>query len=246
MGENSAIAWTDHTFNPYWGCSKASSECEHCYAEKFAKRTGHDCFGPGKPRRFFGESHWREPLKWNAAAAESGVRARVFCGSMCDIFECNDSLDVHRARVMSLIAATPALDWLLLSKRPANAAFMLPPTFREDSPRNLWLGTTIGCRASLPRLDDLRRLPAILRFLSCEPLLEDLGPIDLTGIGWVIVGGESGPNCRPMEDDWARDIRDQCAAAGVPFFFKQRHGFKPAHCPPLDGIVHRAIPSVRP
>ncbi|HEY2512934.1 MAG TPA: DUF5131 family protein, partial [Polyangiaceae bacterium] len=118
MVANSKIQWTDHTFNPWWGCQRVSPGCEHCYAEAFAKRTGHGVWGPTAQRRFFGEAHWKEPLKWNEAAKRSGQRARVFCASMADVFEDRWELEPHRARLAGLIRVTPHLDWLLLTKRP--------------------------------------------------------------------------------------------------------------------------------
>lgn len=118
MAKNSRIEWTTHTFNPWWGCVKVSPACKHCYAESWAKRVGSNVWGIKAERRFFGDKHWSEPVKWNAAAAASGMRARVFCASMADVFEDRRDLDVHRIRLWKLIEATPRLDWLLLTKRP--------------------------------------------------------------------------------------------------------------------------------
>ena len=253
MSENSRIAWCDHTFNPWWGCTKTGQECVFCYAEVMAHRLGLKCWGDA-PRRLFGDGHWNDPRRWDRSAARSDKRAKVFCGSMCDIFEDEvPGLDEQRMRLWKLIEITPALDWLLLTKRPENIERMHP--FIEIGGElierfdNVWFGTTVGCRSSLPRVDELRRSPATVRFLSIEPLLEDLGhldDIDLTGISWVIVGCESGPNARPMEDDWVRSIRDQCRAADVAFFFKQamREG-KLDHEPKLDGRTWRQMPEVR-
>jgi protein gp37 len=133
MGEKTKISWCDHTFNPWWGCSKVSAGCENCYAETWAKRIGFDIFGNNKPRRFFGTKHWDEPLKWNATAAAAGERRRVFCGSMCDVFEADgivpsgaDECDYVRDALWNLIEATPQLDWLLLSKRPQHIEAMVP------------------------------------------------------------------------------------------------------------------------
>ena len=218
MAEHSKIEWTDNTFNPWWGCQKVSPACDHCYAETFSKRTGNAVWGKDAPRRFFGDLHWAEPLTWNKKAERDGVARKVFCGSMCDVLEDRRDIDEHRARLLGLIRQTPALRWLLLTKRPQNYSRL----FRGVTlPANVWAGTTLENRDCMWRLDTLREVPAAVRFLSVEPLLEDLGQIDLTGIHWVIVGGESGPGARPMHPDWARGVRDQCVAAGVPFFFKQ-------------------------
>lgn len=141
MSEHSSIEWTDHTFNPWWGCARVSPACEHCYAETFSKRLGQKIWGVRAERRFFGDPHWREPLKWDRRAAKIGERHRVFCGSMCDIFEDRRDLDVHRERLWRLMAETPNLDWLLLTKRPENVALMAP--WREPWPFNVWLGTTV-------------------------------------------------------------------------------------------------------
>src|SRR5258708_7584279 len=117
MGKNSHIEWTHHTFNPWWGCTKVSPACDNCYAEAWAKRVGNDVWGSKAPRRFFSDSHWKEPLKWQAQAAEEEERARVFCASMADVFEARPELDAPRARLWKLIESTPNLDWLLLTKR---------------------------------------------------------------------------------------------------------------------------------
>lgn len=232
MGENSKISWTDHTFNPWWGCTPISAGCAHCYAASFAKRTGQDCFG-SSPRRFFKDAHWNEPLKWAKAARESGVRAKVFCASMADVFEDAPGLDTQRDRLSDLIHETAdALDWLLLTKRPQNFSLMPPETLRL-----CWLGVTVeDQRAAETRIPTLLKLPARVRFLSCEPLVGDVtlhswlevwgvsdpsGLTTPTGIDWVIVGGESGANARVFDLGWARRIVRQCRRAGVACFVKQ-------------------------
>jgi protein gp37 len=251
MGEKTGIAWTDHTFNCWWGCRKVSAECSACYAEKLAARFSPSLPWDGTKYRLFDKAHWHEPVKWNAKASKEGKRARVFCGSMCDVFDGNFILDELRASLWKLISITSSLDWLLLTKRPENIARMMP--FIEiggeliERFSNVWLGATVGCKSSLPRVDELQRLPAAVRFLSVEPLLEDLGRIDLSGISWVIVGAESGRSARPMQLDWVRSIRDQCVAAGVPLFFKQAwvQG-KLDHEPRLDGRTWRQFPEATP
>lgn len=217
----SKIEWTDYTFNPWWGCTEVSPACDHCYARKFAKRTGLQ-WGKDAQRRFFSDKHWAEPLRWNAKAEREGQRLKVFCGSMCDILEDRFELANPRLRLSELIAATPFLDWLLLTKRPQNFGRLLP-----DLPENVWRMTTVESPEYYWRIDALRTHRNTIYGLSMEPLLADCPNIPLDGISWVIVGGESGPGARPMHPDWARGVRDQCQAAGVPFFFKQWGQFRP-------------------
>jgi protein gp37 len=233
LGRNSSIEWTHHTFNPWWGCTKVSPACKHCYAEAWAKRLGMDIWGGRSSRRFFSDSHWREPVRWNAEAAEKGIRRRVFCASMADVFEGRLELDPWRERLWELIAATPALDWLLLTKRPERVRVSVP--WKDVWPHNVWLGTTVENQHWADvRIPELVKYKAVVRFLSCEPLL---GPLDLErwlgsspqsqGIDWVIVGGESGARSRPMNPDFCRNLRDQCANAGVAFHFKQWGNWRP-------------------
>lgn len=228
MGQNSKIEWTHHTFNPWWGCEKVSPACKHCYAQSWAQRLALNLWGgDNTPRRFFSDSHWQDPLKWNREAAAAGERRRVFCASMSDVFEDRRDLDAPRARLWKLIEATPWLDWLLLSKRAETISRLVP--WGLNWPANVWIGTTVENQeyASL-RVPILTEIPAAVRFVSCEPLL---GPLDLRpwlatdarplGINWVIAGGESGPRSRPMNPLWAEDLRDQCIDHNVPFHFKQ-------------------------
>lgn len=232
MGKNSVIEWTHHTFNPWWGCTKISPACKHCYAEAWSKRVGVDVWGARASRRFFGDGHWREPIRWNAEAACAGMRRRVFCASMSDVFEHRAELNPWRERLWHLIDATPWLDWLLLTKRPERVAGDVP--WRDQWPANVWLGTTAENQLWADRrIPSLIRLPAVVRFVSCEPVL---GPIDLSGwfardrlpgIDWVIAGGESGSRARPMHSDWPRLLRDQCIRAGVAFHFKQWGNWRP-------------------
>lgn len=252
MAENSKIEWTDHTFNPWEGCQKVSPGCDHCYAETRNARYGGGTapnWGPKAPRRKTSRANWRKPVKWNAAAAEAGEQRLVFCASLADVFD-NAVPQEWREELWALIRATPNLTWQLLTKRQQNIEKMLPADWGDGYP-NVWLGTTVENQESADqRIPVLLAVPAVLRFLSCEPLL---GPLDVyggdadprlggvvagrglsltqyweadgsgpfPGIDWVICGGESGPGARPMHPDWARSLRDQCAAAGVPFFFKQ-------------------------
>ncbi|MGS1032705.1 phage Gp37/Gp68 family protein [Burkholderia glumae] len=259
MSENSKIEWTDHTFNPWEGCQKVGPGCDHCYAEarnaRFAGGTPIN-WGPGAPRRHTSPANWRKPIAWNAAHAEfyskHGRRQRVFCASLADVFD-NAVPASWRVELFYLIAKTPNLDWLLLTKRIGNAEEMIRESVQyvanTDEPwpwANVWLGATVVNQDEADRdVPKLLATPARVRFLSIEPML---GPIDLNqalppfrcdtcdadygalsahasgtpiGIDWVIAGGESGPRARPAHPDWFRSLRDQCAAAGVPFLFKQ-------------------------
>jgi protein gp37 len=241
------IEWCDATFNPWVGCTKVSPACDHCYAEGWARRTGQSALWAGARRRTT-SAYWRQPLKWNRAAAASGIRRRVFCASLADVFD-NQVPVEWRTDLWHLISETPALDWLLLTKRPQNIAKMLPGQIatRPCPWPNVWLGTTAeNQQESERRIPHLLAAPAAKRFISAEPLL---GPIDLRPyigrvirafdsredellvpaprLDLIIVGGESGPGARPMHPDWVRSIRDQCIAAGVPFFFKQNGEWSP-------------------
>jgi len=343
MAENTKIEWTDHTFNPWTGCTKVSPACAHCYAEAWAKRSGIVEWGPGKPRRRTTPAEWRKPLKWDKLLhcphpdllvngrpqyephpfvclkcgtrylSNSGghpdcdfncqiipYRPRVFCASLADWLD--DEVPIEwLADLLDLVRRTPNLDWLLLTKRPQNwfgrihAAFMHTADDRNNPhltnwlvdwmgtehceepgepgtpPANVWIGTTVEDQQRADeRIPELLKIPAKVRFLSCEPLL---GPIrfaavpgfnkcgsagwDLIRNLWVIAGGESGPGARPMHPDWARSLRDQCAAAGVPFLFKQWGVWKPwaekcvgsstlgdprfAHLPDADGKGYCAL-----
>ena len=250
MAENTKIEWTDHTFNPWIGCTKVGPGCDHCYAENLMdKRMGVAVWGPGNERVRTKEANWKMPLRWNAQADafmdQHGRRQRVFCASLADVFD--NAVDPQwRDDLFELIAATPNLDWLLLTKRIGNVGNMLPVPFDFDRHfPHVWIGATIVNQAEADRdIPKLLDVPARVRFLSMEPLL---GPVDINPwlqqkffhggralngrammrshpterLDWVIVGGESGPGARPMSPDWARSLRDQCAAAGVPFLFKQ-------------------------
>ena len=262
MAEHSNIEWCDSTFNPWIGCTAISPGCANCYAADWAKRYGRD-FAQRKRT-----AAWRAPKKWNAEAATffavHGRSRRVFCASLADVFD-NQVPAEWRVDLFQLIADTPHLDWLLLTKRIGNARDMLNAvidelscginTWDEMPWPNVWIGATVVDQAEADRdIPKLLEVPARVRFLSIEPMLgpvyvEDIpdpaGGIclkPLAGlrwvgdgqgrctvralekrIDWVICGGESGPKARPASGDWYRSIRDQCAAAGVPFLFKQ-HG----------------------
>ena len=237
--ENSNIEWTDHTFNPWMGCTKLSQGCANCYAETLMdKRYGKVKWGPQGQRVRTSAANWRKPLAWNKAAGKAGKRARVFCASLADVFEDKadqlEEMDKWRAELFQLIQDTENLDWLILTKRPENVMGMVDAPWYYALP-NVWIGTSVENQEQAnKRIPELLKIPAAVRFLSMEPLL---GAVDLENlayeaagpawagynllIDWVIVGGESGPDARPMHPDWARSIRDQCQEAGVPFFFKQ-------------------------
>ncbi|AJX77436.1 phage Gp37/Gp68 family protein [Burkholderia pseudomallei MSHR733] len=245
MSENSKIEWCDHTFNAWIGCTKISPGCDHCYAERERASTAlRVVWGAGNPRHRTAASTWNNPKRWNARHGEFFAkhdrRQRVFCASLSDVFD-NAVPPAWRMDLFRLIGDTQNLDWLLLTKRIGNAAAMLCEIGLDRLPDNVWLGATIVNQEEAGRdIPKLLAVPARVRFLSMEPLL---GPVDLVssgalwsdmngnivnapsrglrGIDWVIAGGESGPGARPMHPDWTRSLRDQCAAASVPFLFKQ-------------------------
>jgi protein gp37 len=224
MAEETKIQWAHHTFNPWEGCVNVSPECDNCYAEARDRRMhGHENWGKDALRLFHVDSYWRSPLRWNREAEKSGERRRVFCGSLCDVMEWRDDLDVARAELYRLIEATPFLDWLFLTKRPQNYRRLLPPEWLLHARPNLWLGTTVGVNASLWRIDTLKAAPAVVHFLSIEPLLENLPTLGehLDGISWAIFGGESGRRARPCDINWIRDGMGQCELTGTARFVKQ-------------------------
>ena len=184
MSDNSKIEWTDHTFNPWWGCARVSPACRFCYADTLASRWGHEIWRRKGPRRMLSEQNWRHPLKWNRDAERAGVPAKVFCASMADVFEDHPQVAEPRKRLWGLIEATPWLRWQLLTKRPENVAGMVP--WGDSWPSHVWLGTSVeNQRYADERIPILLRLPAAVRFLSCEPLL---GPVNLIGQGGNLAG----------------------------------------------------------
>lgn len=244
MAESTDIAWTDSTFNPWWGCSKVSPGCDHCYAETLDHRTGGDYWGPRKTPRTMSDKNWNQPRRWDRKAAAEGRRQRVFCASMADWADKNAPAG-QRDRLWATIRETPNLDWQLLTKRAPNIARYLPADWSVENYPNVWLGVTVeDQKHGKPRIDTLRNIPAAVRFLSVEPLLEDLGELDLTGIHWAIVGGESGPGCRPMDMAWVRNIERQCDEQGVAFFYKQRGGHPVKTDCELDGRERKAWPVI--
>lgn len=224
LADGAIVPLPGYTFNLVWGCVKVSEECRDCYAETIADHYGFDVWGPNKGRRTFGEAYWRRPLAWNRQAERQGYKRLVFCSSMADTYEDHPVVGEERLKLWPLIEATPWLQWLLLTKRPENVLAFSP--WGEQWPSNVSVGTSIGTGKHLEeRLSHLIRVPVGIRFVSCEPLLEAL---DLSAwlpwLQWVIVGGESGRQARPMRPEWARALRDQCQEASVAFYFKQWGG----------------------
>ncbi|WP_372422576.1 DUF5131 family protein [Salinarimonas chemoclinalis] len=225
MAEGSRIEWTDHTFNPWTGCTNISPGCDHCYAEAWSKRSGHVRWG-NNPRKRTTADYWKAPLIWNARAArfqaQHGRRQRVFCASLADVFD-NQAPPEWRADLFALVRATPALDWLMLTKRPQNIAEMLPDDWGGGY-ANVWLGMTAEDQVRYDqRWRHLAAVPATIRFVSYEPAI---GPLRLPADAeaypdWMIIGGESGGGARPMDPAWARDAIADCRRLGVAPFFKQ-------------------------
>ena len=222
MSDRSAIEWTDATWNPVRGCTKISPGCKHCYAERFAERfrgvPGH-AFEQGFDIRLVPEK-LEQPLRWRASR-------RIFVNSMSDLFHDRVPTE-YISRVGRVMQGAEWHTFQVLTKRHERLRSLLNAELDwMGSLSNVWWGVSVEDREhGLPRVDSLRSTNARVRFLSIEPLLENLGKINLSGIDWVIVGGESGPGARPMEQTWVCAILDQCDAVGVPFFFKQWGGVK--------------------
>ena len=237
----SAISWTDHSFAPWFGCSKVSPGCDFCYAEDWTVRRFHKAgWGTLAPRVRSAQSTWAKPRSWNRAALRHGAPLFVFCSELSDVFD-NRAPAEWRADLWRLIRATPALVWLVLTKRPQNFRRMLPADWGAGYD-NVWLGVTAeNQREAARRLPLLCRTSAVRRFVSAEPLLEavDLSPW-LGAVSWVICGCESGPGKRPgqrpTDIGWVRALRDQCQATRSAFWLKQLgiEG-KVRELPELDG-----------
>lgn len=234
MGERTGIAWTERTWNPWMGCTKVSAGCDHCYMFREQTRYGHD---PEVVRR--SKTTFDAPLHWQKGAG-SGL---VFTCSWSDWF--HKDADPWRDEAWEIIRRTPHLTYQILTKRPGRIARHLPA---GGVPLNVWLGVSVENQREAHRLGVLCEIPAPVRFVSAEPLL---GPLSLDGyldrLHWVIAGGESGTDCRPMELDWARSLRDECASWGVPFFLKQLGGPRNprAHDKAiLDGRTHTDSPHI--
>lgn len=227
MAQTSAIEWTEVTWNPVTGCDRVAAGCDNCYALTLAKRLkamgaakyqqdGNPATsGPG-----FGVTLHRQaldqPRSWKTARV-------VFVNSMSDLFHAKVPLEFIQD-IFDVIRETPQHTYQALTKRSLRMARLAD---QLDWPPNLWMGVSVEDASVTNRIEHLRRVPAAVRFLSCEPLIGPVGALDLDGIDWVIAGGESGANHRPMDEEWVTDIRDQCVAAGVAFFFKQWGGRTP-------------------
>jgi protein gp37 len=222
MADGSAIEWTDATWNPVTGCTKITAGCDNCYAARFSERfrgvSGHP-FENGfdltlRPERL------DQPKLWKR-------HRMIFVNSMSDLFH----KDVPRPFIDSVFDSMEEADWhtyQLLTKRSSLMRDYLKRRYRDDvAPSHIWVGVSVENERGTARIDHLREAPAAVRFLSVEPLIGPIGPVSLDGIHWVIAGGESGPRARPMQVQWAREIRDQCESQGVAFFFKQWGGIRP-------------------
>jgi protein gp37 len=246
MGDSTAIAWTDATFNPWLGCHKVSQGCTNCYAEALVKRRGWSAaWGANGVRQRTGRGVWSKPARWNREAEQADRPMRVFCASLADVFEDHPGPNDWRDDVFSLIRDTPWLDWQLLTKRPENLRRMLPDDW-GDGWENVWLGTSIEDNRVAQRAMELTSVPAFVHFVSYEPAIGPLDELDLTDIEWMIVGGESGPDWRPMKLDWVRQMRTMCEEAGVAFFFKQGNGIRTEMHIELDGEIVRHYPRSAP
>lgn len=245
MALNSRIEWTEATWNPVTGCDRISEGCDHCYALALAKRLkamGASKYqndgnpitsGPG----FAVTVHPKAlevPYKWRTPRT-------VFVNSMSDLFHARVPLSFIK-QVFDVMADTPQHTYQILTKRSARLAKL---AHEFNWPSNVWMGVSVENDRQLDRIDHLRRVPAAVRFLSCEPLIGPLPDMNLDGIGWVIAGGESGPDHRPMDPEWVAEIRDQCVVAGVPFFFKQWGGRTPkANGRTLEGRLWDDMPEL--
>jgi len=234
MAENSGISWTHNTQNFWVGCDKVAPECSKCYISRILSKQGREPWG-----KMYRTQTWEDPWNWEREAARLKQAKRVFTCSLSDFFHVK--ADPWRKEAWSIIKYTPHLVWLVLTKRPELIERRLPHDWGTGY-KNVWLGVSTGCRMTLNKMDTLRRIPAAVRFVSAEPLLEDISQnINLDGFGWVVVGGESGagqeyrwePDAdwkaelkdengrRTMRHQWAVNLRDKVKAADLPFMFKQ-------------------------
>ncbi len=239
MAEESAISWTDATFNPWIGCTRVSPACDHCYAARDnERRKWVEGWGAGVPRRR--TKTWGDPLKWNRKAALTGRPLRVFCASLADVFD-NEVDNAWRVDLWGLLRDTPNLRWILLTKRIGNAAKMLPADWPFP---NAGLMSTLENQEVWDRdYHKLAATPATWHGVSAEPLLGHINIGDAKP-DWIITGGESGPGFRPLDMNAVRSLRDQCARNGITFHHKQNGGFrgKDAGCL-IDGIEHKYFPA---
>lgn len=215
-----------YTFNPWIGCMKVSAGCKNCYAERQFKRKPRwaDCWGPAKftRRRRTSERYWEKPLAWNAQAAADGVARRVFCASLADVWEQHPDVTEWRRDLWGLVERTPALDWLLLTKRDLNIYNLVPSSWLERGgwPANAWMGVTVECNQTVGRIYQLQDCPSPVRFVSFEPLLEKIILTEKMArmTDWFIVGSESGPKRRPARLSWVQHLK-RYRRFERPFFF---------------------------
>lgn len=253
MAEETIIAWTDRTANFWMGCAKVSEGCRHCYAETLTtNRMGLHVWGDSAPRQL-AKGIWQHVRDWQRAAAPGDTPGNygyalsdaprptatdvrvgrlaftphlVFTGSLMDWAEDRADLVDVRQRMWDVIRSSPHLWFQMLTKRPENIRHLLPPDWGPHGYENVWLCTTIEDNRVKVRADHLRQVPARVHFISYEPAIGPLDEVDLTGIEWVICGGESGPGYRPLDMRWARDVRDRCVRDGRAFFMKQGAGWR--------------------
>ena len=242
MADSTEIEWTDATWNPVTGCTKISAGCDHCYAERFSERfrgTPHHPFETGfdltlRPARL------EQPLCWHQPRM-------IFVNSMSDLFH----KKIPREFIERVFDTMEQAHWhtfQVLTKRSSLMRDFLRRRYRTNpGPLHMWFGVSVEDGSKKSRIQHLHDAPAGIRFMSVEPLIGPIGKLDLTGISWVIVGGESGPGARPMDADWAREVRDQCLANGVAFFFKQWGGLRPkSGGRELDGREWNQFPNIAP
>ncbi len=206
---------------------------------------GYDVWGLNKPRRVMGAKYWNEPFAWNRLAEQAGQRRRVFCSSMCDVFENHSTIDQERQKLWPLIRATPWLDWQILTKRAERIADNLPADWGQGYP-NVWLGVSVENNDHVWRFNDhLSKIPSAVRFVSYEPALGLVTDLDWLNLDWMIYGAESGKNYRPQDLNWARAAKAKCDEFGVAFFYKQGNGFKSGTNPQFDGKIIQEFPAPR-
>lgn len=242
MGEITGISWCDHTHNIAWGCEKVSPGCKFCYADTQSGRFGFDIWGATKPRRTLSIQNWNKPLKWNREAQKEGKKHKVFSSSMCDNFEDHPTIIEELEKLWPLIRKTPWLEWQLLTKRADRIRESLPDDWGVDGYPNVWLGVSVENNNYNWRAEELKKVPAKIKFISYEPALGPVDDLDLNGIDWLIFGGESGPNFRSMDSDWARNVKTKCEKSGTVFFYKQTAALKSGTDPYLDGVEYKNFP----
>ncbi len=244
MAENSKIGWTNHTANFWTGCMKVSPGCAHCYAETWANRYGRKVWGPAKTtRRQPVKSVYDNLHKWNRAS-DLDNPSKVFVGSLMDWAEDHPDADALRPQMWDTIRSADRLIFQMLTKRSDRIAALLP-TFWDEIKARIWLGVSIENNDYTYRAGDLRHLDCAVRFVSYEPALGPLDQLNLNGLDWIIYGGESGPNYRPENKQWARDIKARCEIAGVAFFHKQSAAFRNEQGIELDGQIVQNYPTPR-